>query len=178
MGFPKALLTYEGETFLDRIVGIFSGFCSEVIVVLGYEPERIRAGVSRTPRFVINDRYELGQLTSLQRGIKEVTHPVDNILFTPVDYPAFLPATLAALVEPQGYAFVVPQYQGRHGHPVLFSGGLSFDFLRLPETAAARDVVHQYRDETFYVDVEDPGIIHDVDDPAAYADLLKLAESR
>jgi molybdenum cofactor cytidylyltransferase len=38
MGFPKALLTYRAETFLDTLCGLFAARCSPVIVVLGAVP--------------------------------------------------------------------------------------------------------------------------------------------
>ena len=36
----------------------------------------------------------------------------------------------------------------------------------------AREVVTQHAREIAYIDVDDPGILADVDDPAAYATLL------
>ena len=179
MGSPKALLPFEGQTFLDRLIDNFAGACQQVVVVLGYQPEQIRAGVQSPAQFVVNEQHELGQTTSLQCGLRAVDHPVEAILFTPVDYPAVKTSTVRALVdsfEPQ-YPFVIPRYGGRRGHPVLFSGILSFDFLRLPPDAAARDVVHAYASETRYVDVEDPGVVHDVDNPQDYAELLLLRPS-
>ena len=46
MGSPKALLEFDGETFLDRLILTLGGACSPVIVVLGCEPQRIRAGLA------------------------------------------------------------------------------------------------------------------------------------
>ncbi len=180
MGSPKALLPFEGQTFLDRLIGNFSEVCEQGIVVLGHEPEQIRAGVRTPAKFVVNEQHALGQITSLQCGLRSIDHPVDAVLFTPVDYPAVEPATVRALVEAfePGYALVVPRYKGRHGHPVLFAGALSFDFLRLPADAAARDVVHAYVSETRYIDVEDPCVIHDVDEPSDYAELLRSRRPR
>ena len=40
---------------------------------------------------------------------------------------------------------------------------------------ASRWVVHAHRAETLYVDVDDPGIFSDIDDPEAYR---RLVESR
>ena len=175
MGSPKALLLFEGQTFLDRLIENASACCDEVVVVLGHQPDVIRAGITRSAKFVVNERHELGQLTSLQCGLREVDHPVDFVLFTPVDYPAVSQSTysqLAAAFHP-GDVFVVPEFEGKHGHPILFSGLLSFEFLNLPHTAAARDVVHAYRPETRYVPVLDRGVILDIDEPSDYQALLR-----
>jgi len=66
----------------------------------------------------------------------------------------------------------IPRFEGRRGHPVWFSNALLPEFLALPAGAAARDVVTRHSGEIAYIDVEDPGILADVDDPSAYAALL------
>ena len=58
--------------------------------------------------------------------------------------------------------------QGRRGHPIWFSAGLIAEFLALPEDGAARDVVRAHADETEFLDVDDAGILADIDDPEAY----------
>lgn len=179
MGFPKALLDYRGETFLDRLIRILSSNCDSVTVVLGAEAERIRAGLQAPGRaqFVVNERWEEGQLTSFQTGLRAMTGSVDAVLFTPVDYPSIEPATVAAVVKAWGNAaegtlFVRPRYAGRRGHPVLFDARVREEFLALAPGANARDVVHKYVDRTVYVDVEDSGITRDVDDRLAYEEIL------
>jgi molybdenum cofactor cytidylyltransferase len=95
-----------------------------------------------------------------------------------VDYPAIKSETVAAMTRawseaPKGTLMIQPRYQGRHGHPVLFDSRLIEDFLALGPDCQARDVVHKYVPETLYIDVDDYGVTHDVDDPRAYMELLK-----
>ena len=52
MGSPKALLEFRGQTFLDRLVDVFSGFCGQVVVVVGFDAERIRAGLKNPGRTI------------------------------------------------------------------------------------------------------------------------------
>ena len=66
----------------------------------------------------------------------------------------------------------VPRCHGRRGHPIWFSRGLIAEFLALPETGAARDVVHRHAAQTEFLDVDDPGIVADIDDPEAYRGLI------
>ncbi len=81
------------------------------------------------------------------------------------------PATLDALFA--GSAPVrVPRYKGRRGHPILFSRDLIPEFLALSETGAARDVVRGHAAETEYLDLDDPGIMADIDDLDAYSGLI------
>jgi len=175
MGRPKALLRYQGSTFLDRLIGIFTPHCAELVVVLGRDARDIQAGVKSpgAARFIINAQWELGQLSSLQCGLAALSS-VDTIFFTPVDCPAVeleTPAALLASFEP-GLRFVIPRFEGRHGHPVLFDATLTSEFLDLGPDAAARDVVHRHIASTRYVDVDDPGILRDIDEPADYQALV------
>jgi len=99
------------------------------------------------------------------------------VLFTLVDHPAVAPATIAALTGllPEGRPpalLRIPRWNGRRGHPIWISKSLVPEFLALPAGSSARDVVTQHAGEIAYIDVDDPGILADVDDPAAYASLM------
>ena len=172
MGFPKALLRYREETFLDRLAGLFAARCSPVIVVLGAEAERIRAGGHPSATFVVNPDWARGQTTSMQCGLRAVPPEADGVLFTLVDHPAVAPATIDALLDgPRAALLRVPRYHGRRGHPIWFSRDIVPEFLALPETGAARDVVRSHSAQTEFLDVDDPGILADIDDPGAYRGL-------
>jgi molybdenum cofactor cytidylyltransferase len=179
MGTPKALLALAGETFLDRLIGVLGARCSPVIVVLGHEADSIRPRLRCPAVVVVNQEYRRGQLSSLQRGLAAVPPDADGVLFTPVDYPAVLPATVEALVDAftaaAGFLLAIPRFQGRRGHPVGCARALIPEFLALPGTAQARDVIHRHVDRTLYVDVDDPGILRDIDDPEAYRELIGAA---
>jgi molybdenum cofactor cytidylyltransferase len=176
MGSPKAHLTWEGETFLDRLIGIFQPFCSRVVVVLGHEPERVRAAATRPAEFVINPDYAFGQLTSLQCGLRAVPPSTEAAFFTPLDYPGIRVETVRAVLDHYtGHELaVVPQVGARHGHPVLVSAQLIPEFLSLRSDQTARDVMHRHVDRTVYVNVPDAGIVHDVDDPESYRSLAQV----
>jgi molybdenum cofactor cytidylyltransferase len=96
------------------------------------------------------------------------------VLFTLVDHPAVTPATIDSLLD--GEALLrVPRYNGKRGHPIRFSRALMAEFLALPETGAARDVVHSHAAETEFLDLDDPGIVADIDDLEAYRGLIGAA---
>ena len=176
MGFPKALLDLGGETFLDRLIGLFAQFCEQTVVVLGHHADRIRAGVQRdSSEFVVNRDPERGQLTSLQAGLAALRPDVDQVFFTPVDYPGIRSATVQGVVAVAGDTIVVPEYNGRHGHPVLIPRSVTAEFLALPETDSARTVIHRHAAFTRYIPVEDPGILLDVDDAEAYRAITQAA---
>jgi molybdenum cofactor cytidylyltransferase len=181
MGSPKALLDYRGETFLNRLVRVLGNECNPVIAVLGYHAEAIRAQARGQVQFVVNPDPERGQLSSLQTGLAAVPQDVEGFLFTPVDSPAVRETTLKQLVvrfqnrKPESQ-FVIPRYEGQRGHPVFAAPSLLEEFLALPLTAQAKDIVHAYVPRTEYVDVNDPGILADIDDREAYRELVEKSQ--
>src|SRR5689334_1663066 len=161
MGQAKALLPYRGESFLDRLVGVLAPQCSPVIVVLGADAARIRERVSRPAEYVVNPDYRQGMITSLQCGLRAVPGEAEAALFTLVDHPAVSPATVGALIEGASTLLRVPRYQGKRGHPVWFRRELIAEFLAVPETGNAGDVVRAHAAETEFLDLYDPGITAD-----------------
>jgi CTP:molybdopterin cytidylyltransferase MocA len=172
MGSPKALLDYRGATFLDTLTGLFAARCRPVIVTLGAGAAEIRARAAERAEFALNADYARGQLSSMQCGLRAVPPGAEGVLFTLVDHPAVSPATLDALLANRGSELLrVPRYRGRRGHPVWFSRELIAEFLALPENGAAREVVRRHAAETVFLDLDDAGIVADIDDPAAYRSL-------
>ena len=175
MGFPKALLRYRDETFLDTLIGLFAARCQPVIVVLGAHSDRIRERTLRPATFAINADYRRGQTSSMQCGLRAVPAGAESVLFTLVDHPAVAPATLDALLAGQvhipGPLVRVPRYQGRRGHPIWFSRDIIAEFLGLQDLGAAREIVRSHAAQTEFLDVDDPGILADIDDPTSYGRL-------
>ena len=177
MGTPKALLKFQNETFLDRMIRLFSNVSNPVIVVLGHQSSQIRSGIDRSAAaiFTVNPDPERGMLSSLQCGLQLLPAEPEAIMFTPVDHPNLQPATLETLVaqfQAQRTPVIVPTYDGQHGHPVCIARQLANELLALPPAAMASDVIHKYVGQTSYIEVNDPAVTTDVDDPEAYAGLL------
>jgi len=173
MGTPKALLPYRNESFLDTLVGLLQDRCAPVIVVLGCAADQIRSAARRAALFVENPHWAAGQTGSMQCGLRSVPPEAAGVLFTLVDHPAVRPQTLDALLRAEPALLRVPRYRGRNGHPIWFSRDLIAEFLALPHSAGARDVVRAHAGETTFLEVDDPGVLADIDDPAAYRALLE-----
>jgi molybdenum cofactor cytidylyltransferase len=182
MGTPKALLDYRGETFLDRLIRVLGTATDPVIVVLGHHVAQIRAGLrsaaQSNARFAINPEPERGQLSSLQTGLAAMPHDAEGFAFIPMDCPAVREETVARLAraflarDPETL-LVIPRRGENRGHPVFAARAIAEEILALPSEAKASDVIHRHVPRTQYVDVEDRGILTDVDDPAAYRHLLE-----
>ena len=171
MGYPKALLKYREETFLDTLIRLFAEYCQPVIVVLGAGADRIRAQTARPAHFVVNPDFTRGQTTSMQCGLRAAPPDAEGVLFTLVDHPAVAPKTIETLLAEPRPAVRVPRHNGQRGHPIWFSRALIPEFLELSEDGAARDVVSRHAEETEFLDIGDSGIVADIDDLEAYRNL-------
>jgi molybdenum cofactor cytidylyltransferase len=177
MGTPKALLQYQNETFLDRLIRLFSVVCDPVIVVVGEHADKIRSGITRERDvlFAVNPDPERGMLSSLQCGLALVPPDAEAVMFLPVDHPHLANSTLetlAARFRADRAPVTVPTYAGQHGHPVCIARALVDELLALPLDAKPSDVIHRHVPQTVYVEVSDDAVVTDVDDPSAYAGLL------
>ena len=168
MGTPKALLKYRGETFLDRLVGLFASRCEPVLVVLGAFAD---LDVPPPARAVVNDNWRAGQTSSMQRGLREVPPDADGVLFTLVDHPAIELSDIDALLAAPG-RLRSPRFGGRRGHPIWLSRELIPQLQDIPPGGAARDIIRAHYPEASFVDVDHPGVVADIDDRAAYEALL------
>ena len=72
-----------------------------------------------------------------------------------------------------GAPVVVPTYQDRRGHPILVGRQVFDELLGLSCNAGADSVVRKYRAQTRFVEVEDEGVVIDVDDLESYQRLMR-----
>ena len=176
MGSPKALLSYRGTTFLEHLVNLLQGRVEPLLVVLGHGADRIRAAVRLPPqvRVLLNQDYRLGQLSSLQTAIRALEgSPVSGLLVVPVDHPAVEPEVVAALLDTfaaEQPEVLVPIFEGRRGHPVIFSLRLFAELLAAPLEEGARAVVRRHTARE--LPINDAGILADIDDPESYRRLV------
>lgn len=175
MGTPKALLEFQGETFLDRLIRVLAPVSNPIVVVVGQHADRIQSGIARAGevRWAVNPDPERGMLSSLQCGLALVPADAAAAMFLPVDHPNMEPETIQRLAERfrRRAPVTVPTYRGEHGHPVCISRAVIDELLALPVEAKASDVIHRHVPDTIYVEVPDPAVVTDIDDPAAYAEL-------
>jgi molybdenum cofactor cytidylyltransferase len=111
----------------------------------------------------------------MQCGLRAMPPGIEGVLFTLVDHPNVAASTIEALLAPPRATLAIPRYEGRRGHPIYFSSELIPEFLALPPDSQAKAVVSRHADLIRYLDADDPGILDDVDDPAAYRRLLETA---
>ncbi|SDX96010.1 nucleotidyltransferase family protein [Halobellus clavatus] len=183
-GFPKPLLTFDGQRFVERLVETYrAAGVDRVVVVLGHEADEVgrRADLSGAT-VVLNPDYEDGMLSSVRCGVEVAREAdADGLLLTPVDYPLVPQSVVERLIdsfdgEHRNADVVHPAVDGGRGHPPLFSASVFADLLDAPPDEGARAVVYDETTDTRDVPVEDDRIFVDIDTPEEYWEAVKRYE--
>lgn len=176
MGRAKGLLAAGDRPFIRRILETLEagGIVERFVVVRPGDPLLVAAIDAAGGRVVPNPRADDGQLSSLIAGLDAAdTAGVDAVLVTLVDVPLVAPSTVRALLTRAAMStapIVRAVHRGRHGHPVIFTRAV-FDALRRADPAVgAKAVMRAHTVED--VEIEDPGVVEDVDTPADYERLF------
>jgi len=172
MGRPKALLPFRGRTFLGNILDAISHTSIEdTFVVLGHHRDEIERSLSLSS-VVFNPNYEQGMITSFQAGIRALSWDASGAFLFLVDHPVVEQATIEAIIMNLApNRIVLPTFEGRRGHPVLFSSEVLEEILALPSTEGANIVVRKDPARIVEVPVRSPGILVDIDTPEQFEKL-------
>lgn len=170
MGTNKLLLEVNGSAIIEKTVAILLGTAvSGVSIVLGSCSNEIRRLLDKYPiNFIYNSNYKSGMSYSIKSGIDAMMEriDIDAVLIMLGDMPLIDSSTVNRLIEEYENncsLIIVPRYNGRSGHPVLFSREMFESILEIKGDNGAREVVNKFLDQVLFVDVDDSGIIIDLD---------------
>jgi CTP:molybdopterin cytidylyltransferase MocA len=178
MGSPKSLLPWHGMPLIEyQVASLVAAGVSEVVVVLGHEHELVASHVSGDGvRQVVNTAYRQGKATSVRAGLRAVDAAATDILLLAVDQPR-PPEIIATVIGSHIGADALitsPRYLGRGGHPLVFSARLRGELEGVSEqTQGVREVFRAHAAEVNEVDIDDPVIRLDINDPEAYEEALR-----
>jgi molybdenum cofactor cytidylyltransferase len=171
MGSPKALLPYQGRPFLEHLLEVTSHpKIGARRVVLGAHAELIADAVRlAADEVVINAEWDKGQLSSIQAGIRSLPARTDGMILCLIDHPLISAGLVNELIE-RFYSgaippIVLPIYQGKRGHPVIFSAGVYKELLVAPPNQGARSVVWAHAGEIAEVVTTEQGCVLNLNDP-------------
>ena len=170
MGQAKQLLPLGGATVLEAtIANVQRSAASEVVLVLGASAERIR----RPPGIntVFNPDYEQGMATSLQAGISALSPNPSAALIILGDQPFVRPETLDQLITAHHHAgrhILIPTWQAKRGNPVLIPRSLFPEVMQLQGDTGFRALFARHPELIKNVEVEDEGILLDIDNQEDY----------
>ncbi|MBU1937415.1 nucleotidyltransferase family protein [bacterium] len=169
---PKALLKFDGEP------AVFTLFTT--LVRASYEPvvtvtsSSVKEELDRLMfpgAVVINDETEKGALLSFRLGLQTLPDECDSALLCPVDHPLVRRETLQTIKAAASRThIIVPCYKGQRGHPTLFGHDFWPLLFSLPLEEGARGVLHRKPEAVILLDVDDPGVVQNLNSPSDLTD--------
>ena len=84
------------------------------------------------------------------------------------DMPFIRPETIRVIAKAlaEGAAIAAPAYRGERGHPVGFARRFLDELSTLRGDAGAREILKEHPDWITLYDVDDPGVLRDIDEPS------------
>jgi molybdenum cofactor cytidylyltransferase len=181
MGRAKQLLPLDGTTVLARTIeNVRSAGLVEMVLVLGASAKTIRRQLPPSLldglKVVVNQAYGEGMASSLREGLSALDPQTGAALIILGDQPFIQPLTLHQIMagyHRSGAQIVIPTHQGKRGNPVLLSRPVFSEVMALQGDTGCRAIFPNHLDAILKVEVEDPGILLDIDNQDDY-DRLKL----
>ena len=180
MGDFKQLLKIDGVSLIRRVYDMMrSAGAEDIVVVTGFRAGDIRAELAgERVIFVNNDDYATTQqLESLRLGIAALMGRCGRIIVSPADVPLVLDATVEKLLS-EDAPFIRPVYNGKAGHPVVFSAELARIVNSFDGDGGLRGAVESAGVEIKDVPVDDIAVTMDSDTPDDFEALIKLYNGR
>jgi molybdenum cofactor cytidylyltransferase len=183
MGRLKPLLPLGENTVLGKVYNLLKKSSLDAVrVILGHQAVEILEKVDLPDEeVVINHDYEQGMLSSIKAGLKAAQSLEPGaILLCPVDHPDIDSQLIELLIsgfKSSGKQIVVPVFNGKRGHPVIFGRQLFKELLAASAEVGARQVVRDNQDKILEIEVKKPGVVQDIDTPEDYERLKSGLES-
>jgi molybdenum cofactor cytidylyltransferase len=177
-GKTKQLLKVGDATLLETVVGGFlNSRVDEVVLVLGYAADEIREKSDfGDAKIVVNTDYDRGLGTSLKAGIDAVSQETKAAIVALGDQPLLSVRTIDLMVDKfleTGGPIVAPFFQRHRGNPVLFDRSLFPDLRNVKGDTGAKALLGRLSEKVMKVQVDDMGVLFDVDNENDYARLLE-----
>jgi len=180
MGQVKLLLPWKGKTILEHVLGnLLQSRVDEVILVLGHEADRFLGKISEPKiKIVFNPAYGEGMSSSLRKGLMAMGEKAEAFLVVLGDQPGIRPEIINQLIQAFRQTrkirkIVLPTYQSRRGHPVLFSSEYGEEILRLKGDVGARQILRDHPEDIVEVETDSEAILWDIDTPEDYQEHLE-----
>ncbi|MHC4425921.1 MAG: nucleotidyltransferase family protein [Planctomycetota bacterium] len=183
MGVQKLLLPFGGKTVIAHIVDqLLASTVGEVHVVVGHQRELISRELSTRPVSIVNNsNYKSGMLSSVRCGLGSLPRQCRAVLVALGDQPSITSGLIDQML--QSFAttekrILVPFYDGKRGHPLLFSKHYRNNILTQYDNVGLRGLLHAHPDDVFELTVSTSAVLSDMDCPEDYRrELASLEEN-
>ncbi len=181
MGVQKLLLPFGGKTVIVHIVDqLTASSVDEVYVVVGCQGKQVSEGLSGRPVSIVNNsNYKSGMLSSVRCGLHAISQQCKAVLVALGDQPSVTTKLIDRML--QNFAstekqILVPLYDGKRGHPIIFSAAYRDEILTHYDDIGLRGLLYAHKEDIFELPVKTSGVLWDMDCPEDYRRELTLFE--
>jgi molybdenum cofactor cytidylyltransferase len=174
LGFNKLCIKVDGQAVIRKTVQLFMEYSDGVIVVTGFERERIEHELDGLPvLFAYNSNHLEGMSSSVKAALPHLTD-TDGIFFHLGDKPFVSRDTIekTRAMFLQGSPIVLPVFNGVKGHPVLVSRLYLEEMATIQGDMGLRRLVERHSNEVTTVE-GDEGAVIDIDSEEDIAQLVR-----
>ncbi|MBI5962194.1 MAG: nucleotidyltransferase family protein [Chloroflexi bacterium] len=174
MGQPKMLLPWGNTTVLGKVIEtIENAGIEDILVITGGARDAVEKLITNYQlRIIHNQDYANSEmLESIQLGLQGQKPEAQATLICLGDQPQVEERSVRIVCEmflAKKSSIVVPSYQMRRGHPWLIARELWGEVLQMRAPESMREFLNKHGDEIFYIEIESPNILQDLDTPEDY----------
>lgn len=178
MGTQKMLLPFDESTIIETVINnVLNTNIENVMVVLGADHHKIRNAVDYLPvQFCHNDQHEMGMLSSVMCGFRSLPENANAALVYLGDQPgipSIVTDTILEAYNEELQGIVIPVYNHRRGHPLLVDLKYRREIQKLDLEQGLRSLMHLFPEDVLEVEVDEPGILVDIDTKEDYTKATK-----
>ena len=169
----KLLVPINGKPMIALTVEtIIASKASSVAAVTGFEHQKIQEAIKNSNiEFIHNKNFQNGISSSVVTAIKSAPEDCSAILIGLGDMPKITVSHINKLIDAynplEGRAICVPTWKGKRGNPVLWARRFFPEMLQLKGDFGAKELMGKYAELVVEVEMNDNGIIIDIDTPEA-----------
>ncbi len=180
MGRPKQLLPVQGRPAVRYCAEtILEAGAPDVVVVTGANGEGTGSALAGLPvRIARNPDPNSDMAGSVRTGLNELLPTCRFVLVCLADHPLVTTATIRSILAQSAQdpvKIIIPRYRGRRGHPTLFPRSIIKEVF---SGTNLRDVVNGHAAHVRLIDVDDEGVVLDMDTEEDYERVRRLLEKR
>lgn len=168
MGTQKLLLPFGQSTIIETVVdNVLNSSLDHVMVVLGANQQEIQEILENRPvQFCHNLEHEKGMLSSVKCGIRALPPEAVAALIFLGDQPGIPPSITNSVINSYSeelFGIVIPVHNHRRGHPLLVDMKYRKEIEQLDLEKGLRTLRHHFPEDVLEVEVDEPGILVDID---------------
>ena len=180
MGQAKQLLLLGDKPIVRHCVDtLLDAGVEDIVVVAGDEKYRIAHALHGLPvTIAVNLALESDMAVSVRVGLEACDLRSSGMLVCLADHPLVQPETCQTLVRLHHEApekIIIPTFKGKRGHPGLFPAEIIHEIY---VKTSLSDIVREDPDRVLTVDVEDEGVVLDMDTESDYNIIKDLYDAR